>query len=243
VVRLVGVEKVNTLPAFVKDCERIGVKSSGKDQNGFLVERAEAGVEVIAISVDQVQGQDRDIHFGHGCSKFFDPAASASQTVSGEDAGSVGMPEKVAVAFEKIFAEIDFDHAIIVRATPVFVESDFALTGWVDHATGNDKFPISGLFAGEDLVGGEDHVLETFDGIDGFDGASVLLQNVAEILPLAARFGAIHRMLAQHVRIFLIHYIEIIRWAHEHGGHRRNGSGGDEGEASICDGESAETAE
>lgn len=180
-----------------------------------------------------MERQDRDIHFGHGGSKFRDSSGSAAETVAGEDAGSVRVPEKIAVALEEVFSEIDFDHAIIARATPVFVKRDFALAGGIDHSAGHDKFPISGFFAREDLVGGEDHILETRDGIDGFDDTSILLQNATEILPLSACFGAIHRMFARHVRIFLIHYIEIIRWTHEHGGHRKDGSGGTETEASM----------
>jgi hypothetical protein len=39
-------------------------------------------------------------------------------------------------------------------------------------------------------------------------------------------------MLAQHVRIFLIHHIEKFWWTHERNGHEIDGSGGDKTEAS-----------
>lgn len=199
-----------------------------------MVKRAEAGIEVIAIRVDQVERQDWDIHLAHGRRKFFYSAGSAAETVAGENAGFVGVPEKVAVSFEEVFAEIDFDHAIIARVAPVFIERDFALAGRIDHAAGNDKFSVSGFFADENLIRGEDHILEALDRIDGLDGASVLLQNATEILPLSACFDAIYRTFARHVGIFLIHNIEIIRGTHEHGGHRADGSSGGDGEASIA---------
>ena len=136
------------------------------------------------------------------------------------------------MALKKIFAEVDMDNAIIAGATPDFIEGNFALARRIDHAAGDDKFSVSGFFASEELVRGKDHVLETFDGIDGFNGASILFQNGTEILPLSARFCAVYCVLARHVRIFLIHDIEIIRSTHEHRGHRRDGSGGAEREAS-----------
>ena len=232
VMRFLGIEKVNALPVPMNGREGIGVESSSEDQHRLLVERAEASIEVIAICVDQVQGHDGKTHPGHGGGKFFYSTQGAAKPVSGEDTGSIRMPQKIAVSLEEIFAEIDFDDAIVAHATPVFIKRNFALAGGINHAAGHDEFPISGFFTGEYLIGGENHVLETFNGIDGFDGASALLQNATEILPLTARFHAIDCLRAQHVRIFLIHNIKIIWWTHERGGHSTDGSGAEEAEAS-----------
>ena len=69
---------------------------------------------------------------------------------------------------------------------------------------------VSPFRADEDLVGREDHVFESFDGSDGFDFTSVLLQDVTESVPLAAGFHAVHGDFTGHVGVFLIDYIEII---------------------------------
>ena len=96
------------------------------------------------------------------------------------------MPEQVAVSFEIVVAVIEFDDAIVSRAEPVSKKGHFAMTGGINHAAGYHKFSVSIFCADENLIGGEDHVFETFHGIDGFDLTSALLQNTTEDVPLAA---------------------------------------------------------
>jgi hypothetical protein len=78
---------------------------------------------------------------------------------------------------------------------------------------------MSIFLADENLIRGEDHVFETFDGIDDFDIASVLSQSTTQSVPLAASPLRVHRgfpqpfgkLRAGHIRVFLIDHIEIIR--------------------------------
>ena len=53
--------------------------------------------------------------------------------------------------------------------------------------------------------------------------ASILLHYATEFFPLGARFRAVHLRSRGHVRIFLIHHIEIIRWTHQHVRHTTDG--------------------
>jgi len=125
------------------------------------------------------------------------------------------------VALEIVFSEIDFDDAIAVGATPLSEEGDLALAGRVDHVTGDHKSSVSCLLSNKNLVGGEDHVFESFHGIDRFDLTSALLQNTTEIFPLGAGFHSVDCVISKHVWVFLIDDIKIIRRTDEHLGHTK----------------------
>src|SRR6478672_8060819 len=75
VVGFVGIEKMNSGPVFVNCGERVGGKGSGKNQGSYVVQRTEAGVEVIAVGVDKLEGDDRNSHFGHCGGEFLNAAA------------------------------------------------------------------------------------------------------------------------------------------------------------------------
>ena len=190
-VGFLNVEQVDPRPMLVEGGEGVSGESSGENQGGIVVQRTETGVEVVAVRIDEFERNDVDSHFGHCSRKLFDASACAAKTIAGVDAGSVGMPEQVAVAFEKVAAVTDLDDAIATRLAPFDVEGDFSLSRRIHHPAGDDEVTKSRFLANEELVGGEDHILEPFDGIDRFNRASVLLQNTTEIFPLSARFRAV----------------------------------------------------
>src|SRR4051812_7403784 len=97
------------------------------------------------------------------------------------------------------------------------------MTGWMPHAAGDHEVPVSRFFPNENLIRSEHHVFESWDGIDDMNLASILLHYATEFFPLGARFCAVHIRSLQHVRIFNIHHIEIIRWTHQHVGHTTDG--------------------
>src|SRR5450631_782755 len=131
-----------------------------------------------------------------------------------------------------VVAVVEVDHLVVPRAEPVRIKRYFALSRSVHHAAGHDKFSVSDFLAGENLIGGEDHIFETLDCIDEFDLTSVLLQNATERFPLAARFHSVHcgfsrpfgKLRACHVRVFLIDDIEIIRRTEQDLRHTIDGS-------------------
>ena len=73
-VSFLGGEQVNPLPDFVQSRESLGGIRAGKDQCSFIVERAQAGVEMVAIRIDELQGHDGDSHFGHRGGEFLHTA-------------------------------------------------------------------------------------------------------------------------------------------------------------------------
>ncbi len=221
---LLGGEQVNALPEFVKRGERFGGIRARENQCGFVVERAQTSVEVIAIWIDQLQGHDWNPHFEHRRGKFLDAAASAAKAISAINAGTIRMPEQITVAFKVVVAVVEIDDAIVARAKPVGVMRYFALPRGILHATGHYKFSVADFLPGENLIGREDHIFEAFNRMNSFNFAAALLQNATEIFPLAACFRAIHWELSRHVGIFLIDDIEIIRRTEQNFEHTINGS-------------------
>src|SRR5580700_5898905 len=159
-VRLLRIEQVHAFPIPVECGYCVAGEGSCKNQRRVIIQWAEAGIEVVAIRIDQRQRNDWNSHFAHCRGKFFDAAAGAAKTVPRIDARSVGMPEKIAMPLEEIVAIVDFDHTIAARTAPFDVERNFALPRWIDHATAHNEFSVTGLVAGEELIRGEDHVLE-----------------------------------------------------------------------------------
>ena len=64
-VGFVGGQLVNAFPEWPESLQRIRGKRSGVDESGIVVERAEAGVEVVAVGVDELQWDDGDVYLGH----------------------------------------------------------------------------------------------------------------------------------------------------------------------------------
>ena len=124
------------------------------------------------------------------------------------------------MAFEIVIAEIELDQPIVARPEPGREIWNFALARWVNHAARHHKFSVTTFIAGENLVGGEDHVFETFDWNNGFELASALLQSITESFPLRTRFHSVHRAFSRHVGIFLIDHVEIGRRTQQNLGHR-----------------------
>src|SRR5579872_2295646 len=174
-VGLFCIEEVKAFPALVEGGERFGGEGSDENQGGIVVQRTEAGVEVITVWISEFQGQNGNAHLRHGHREFVNSAAGAAKSVAAVNAGTVGMPYEIAVAFQIVIAKLEINDPVVTGAEPLSEIWDFALTGFVDHPAGDDEFPVSGFFADEDLIRGEDHVFETFDRIDDFDIASVLL--------------------------------------------------------------------
>jgi hypothetical protein len=85
------------------------------------------------------------------------------------------MPEQITVAFEVFTPEVELDHLVIMPLAPIDIIGDLALAGLVNHAAGDDELSVSSLLAGKKLIGGEDHVFETLDWIDGFNFTPALL--------------------------------------------------------------------
>ena len=81
----------------------------------------------------------------------------------------------------------------------------------MDHAAGHDELADSFVKTHKNLVGGEDHVFETWGGSDGFDLASGLLEGGTQSLPLPLGLLAIDRSLLRHVGVFLIDDVKIGR--------------------------------
>ena len=100
---------MNSRPEPTQSGERFGSVGAGIDKHGIVVQRAEAGIEVIAVGVDQMERGDRDSQFGHGGAKLFDAGLGRTKAVAGIDAGPVRVPKEVAMAFQVVGAEIDFD--------------------------------------------------------------------------------------------------------------------------------------
>ena len=224
VMGLIGVQEMNSFPTLMQDSQGFGGKRSGENQSRLGIQRAQACVQVIAIRIDQLEGSDRNSHFGHCGRKFSIAAAGAAKTVPRIDAGAVIIPEQIAMAFEVVVWRKARSITRKLRAANHCVKyGHLAITGWMPHAAGNDELSVSCFLADENLIRGEHHVFESWDGIDDMDLAAVLLHYATESFPLGARFRAVHLRLLGHVRIFYIHHIEIIRWTHEHVGHTRDG--------------------
>ena len=68
-----------------------------------MVQGTEAGVEVVAVGIDEFEKRDREPHLRHSGGKLLHAAAGGTEPVSSPNARAVRMPEQVAVAFE-IFA-------------------------------------------------------------------------------------------------------------------------------------------
>jgi hypothetical protein len=117
---------VHSLPEPAEGGERLGGVGSRIDKNCFVVQRAETSIEVIAVGVDQMERDDRDIQFGHGMAEFFNTAQGRTKTITGIDERPVRMPKEVAMAFEVVGTKIDFDDLETVLEVPVHVKSDLA---------------------------------------------------------------------------------------------------------------------
>src|SRR5437660_1087340 len=141
------------------------------------------------------------------------------------------MPEQIAVAFEIVVAVVEFDQFVAVRTAPGRIKRHFALTRWIHHAAGHGEFAVTTFLADENLIGGEDHIFEAFDWVDGFDFTSLLMQDATESLPLAARFRTVHLRVFHHIRVFLIDDIEKIRGTEQDLRHTIDGSWLDRTEA------------
>ena len=95
---------------------------------------------------------------------------------------------------ESLFSKDDFQLRAGVRLGVAAVDDDSVsheVVGLLRVVTRHHEFSVFGFLANEQLIGREHHVLETFNGFDGFNLASILLQNVTELFPLAARFRAV----------------------------------------------------
>ena len=79
---LLGGEQMNSLPEFMKRGEGLGRIGAGKDQRRFVVEWTQAGIEVVAIRIDQLQGRDGNPHFRHCGGEFCHAAARAAVAVA-----------------------------------------------------------------------------------------------------------------------------------------------------------------
>ena len=121
------VEQVNASPIFVDGGQGVGGEGSHENEDRVVVQRREAGVEVIAITIDEFERNHLNSHFGHRIGKSLDTSSRATKTIAGVDAGSVRMPEQVPVAFEKVVVVIDVDDAVVASSTPVDVKGDFTL--------------------------------------------------------------------------------------------------------------------
>jgi hypothetical protein len=117
------------------------------------------------------------------------------------------MPEQVAMPFEVVSAKVYFNNLEATLAKPVHIEWNFALSRSVHHAAGHDKLSYSFMKSHKDLVGGEHHVFEGWDGVDGFYVASRCLEGTAESLPLLVSLLAIHTCV-RHVGILPVDHIE-----------------------------------
>jgi hypothetical protein len=119
------------------------------------------------------------------------------------------MPKEVAMTFEVVGAEVDFDELETTLEVPVHVERYLALPGRMHHAAGHDKFAQFFMKADKNLIGGKDHVFEARGGSDGLDLASSMFQSGTKSLPLLLSPDAIDRRLPGHIRIFLVDDVEI----------------------------------
>ena len=179
---------------------------------------------MIAIRIDQLEGSDRNSHFGHCGRKFVNRAAGAAKPVPSIDVGAFIIPEQIAMAFKVVvFGQGKVNDAEITSSKPLRKIRHLAITRWMPHAAGNHELPVSCLFADENLIGSEHHVFEPRYGIDDVNLAAVLLHYATEFFPLSARFRAVHLRSRGHVGIFFIHHIEIIRWTHQHVPHITDG--------------------
>src|SRR5579862_7649470 len=77
----VAVEFVDSREAGTNGGQRRRRKCSWINQGGIEVQRAETGVQVVAVGVNQFQGSDGKAHFGHGGGELFDAAAAGTKTV------------------------------------------------------------------------------------------------------------------------------------------------------------------
>ena len=82
---------------------------------------------MVAVGVDQLEGDDRDIQFGHSAAKLFDAAFGRTKAVAGIDARPVRVPKEVAMAFKVVSAEINLDDFETVLEEPVDIVRDLTL--------------------------------------------------------------------------------------------------------------------
>ena len=82
---------------------------------------------MVAVGVDQLEGNDRDLQFGHGVAKLFDTVLGRAKTVAGIDAGPIRVPKEIAMAFKAVGAEIDLDDFETVLEEPVDIVRDLTL--------------------------------------------------------------------------------------------------------------------
>src|ERR1700684_3598520 len=141
------------------------------------------------------------------------------------------MPQQIAMPFEEVVAEGEFNQLVVSTTAPVGEERDLALARFVNHSAGHSEFAVSTLLADKNRVRGENHVLQSLDRIDGLDFAPASLQNITERIPLAACLHSVDCGCPSHIGVFLIDDIEIIRWTEEHLSHGNDGSAADEGSA------------
>jgi hypothetical protein len=126
-VSFVGSEFVYPLPEWTQGSEGFGSICPGIDENSFVVQGTETGIEVVAVRIDQMQGHHWDFQLGKGFAKFFDSKLSRPKTLAAVDARPPGVPEKVTVTFQVIGAQIDLDNLEASLAIPVHIERNLAL--------------------------------------------------------------------------------------------------------------------
>ena len=78
------------------------------------------------------------------------------------------MPNEIALAFEVLAGQVQFDDFVSLTAKPLHVERHFPLAGSRAHLARDNELPNFFVASHEDLVGGKNHIFEIFDGVNGF---------------------------------------------------------------------------
>src|SRR5579863_5412291 len=120
-------ELMHARPESAECGERFWSIGARVDKNGFVIQRAQAGIEVIAVAVDEPERNDRDIQLGHGTAEFRNPTLGRTKSITGVNAGPVRVPEKVAVTFQVVVTKFDIDNLEAAPAIPIHIELHFAL--------------------------------------------------------------------------------------------------------------------
>src|SRR5215831_1336539 len=212
-VSFITADFMHSRPMLTNCSQRTRRERSRVNQDRLVIEGAETGIEVVAVGIDEGNGDDRESEIAHRRCEPFDASACGTKSIARPDRGLVGMPDQVTMAFKAFAFQVEGYHFISTVAKPLDIIGDFLLANETAHFSGHDEVADPGAMSDEDLVGGEHHVFELRDRIDSNDCNSGIGKGAAQLIPLLVGAGAVDGQ--PHVGILGLAHIKE-RWrAHE----------------------------
>src|SRR5580658_6709365 len=91
-VSFIGGEFVHARPESAQNSERFGSIGARVNEHRLIVQRTEAGIEVVAEWIDQMKRDNRDSQLAHCLAKFLDAAVGRTEAIASINAGPARVP-------------------------------------------------------------------------------------------------------------------------------------------------------